>query len=156
MVFSLSYFQKINNAELWKKIQKLRELIKILNEHNQFKERTCWACNRRLNIFDFLSDNLEFTPEYILKLWQTPIIELHCCECFKNLKLHELQLIKNMGLETRNCQNCGSSFDIYRFAKIYNFLKIKELREIWLNQNALIFCSGYCEKYYYKIKKGKK
>ena len=32
----------------------------------------------------------------------------------------------------------------------------KELREIWLNENAKIFCSGYCEKYYHKIKKRKK
>jgi hypothetical protein len=61
-----------------------------------------------------------------------------------------------MGLEMRNCQNCNAELDIYRFSKIYNFLKIKELKQIWLNENALIFCSGYCEKYYYKIKKRKK
>jgi len=151
----MSYFQKINNAELWKKIQKLRDYIKILNEHKTFKERNCWACGKNLNIFDFLSDNLEFTPEYVLKLWQTNVLEFHCCECYKNLKIHELKLIKNMGLETRYCQNCNTPLDIYKFSKIYNFLKLKELKEIWLNENAIIFCSGYCEKYYYKIKKRK-
>ncbi|MBA7519632.1 hypothetical protein ES705_11712 [subsurface metagenome] len=82
------YYRKLNNAIMWKNIQKLREFIKL--EPN-FKDRMCWNCSKDLNIYDFLSDNVDFTPEYILKLWQTPILEFHCCECFRNLKIDELK-----------------------------------------------------------------
>ena len=76
-------FRKINNASLWKKIKQLREYLK---ETKDFKKRVCFGCGKSLNIYDFLSDNVELEPDYILKLWQTPILEFHCCECFKNLK----------------------------------------------------------------------
>jgi hypothetical protein len=60
------YFKKINNATLWSKIQKLRELIAL---EPKFKKRNCWKCGEELNVFDFLSDNVEFSPEYLLQLW---------------------------------------------------------------------------------------
>ena len=73
----------LNNFEYWWDFYK-----------KYFKKRTCWNCRKDLNIYDFLSDNVNFTPEYTLKLWQTPILEFHCCECFRYLKIHEL---KNIG-----------------------------------------------------------
>jgi len=55
--------RKINNSVLWDKIHKLRELIKL---ETDFNERICWNCSKKLNIYDFLSDNVSFTPEYVL------------------------------------------------------------------------------------------
>jgi len=60
------FYKKLNNASLWDKIQKLREQIKL---EPYFKSRSCWKCGKDLNIYDFMSDNLHYTPEYILKLW---------------------------------------------------------------------------------------
>jgi len=143
--------KELNNAALWLKIQKLRELI---NETDNFKKRVCWECGKDLNIYDFLSDNLEYTAGYILNLWQDSLFEYFCCECFKNLKKDEIQLIERE-LKTRYCFNCKSPLDIYKFSKEYKFLKIKELKEIWLNLNSQIFCSRFCEKLFFRTKKKK-
>jgi len=143
------YYRKLNNAVMWKNIQKLRDLIKL--EYN-FKERSCWNsnCKKDLNIYDFLSDNIDFTPEYILKLWQTPILEFHCCECFKNLKIGEFEKIEQE-LPTRICLNCNSLIDIYKFSKFHNYLKIHELRDLWLDSHFKIFCDNLCQRKYFKI-----
>ncbi len=141
------YYRKLNNATMWHKIQKLRDKIKL--EYN-FKERKCWKCSKDLNIYDFLSDNLDFTPEYILKLWQTPILEFHCCECFKNLKIGEFEKIEQE-LPTRICLNCNSLIDIYKFSKFHNYLKIHELRDLWLDIHFKIFCDNLCQRKYFKI-----
>jgi len=63
----------------------------------------------------YLSNN----HEYILKLWQTPILEFHCCECFRNLKKNELEEIEKI-LESRNCEFCKKAIDLYKFIKINN------------------------------------
>ena len=114
------FFKKLNNAGLWDKIQKLRDLIK---EEKYFRERTCWNCGKDLNIYDFLSDNVDFTPDYILKLWQTPILEFHCCECFRNLKIDELKKIEQE-LPTRICLNCHALIDIYKFTILLTYCLI--------------------------------
>ncbi|MFX0030422.1 MAG: hypothetical protein ACFE8B_14515 [Candidatus Hermodarchaeota archaeon] len=141
------YYKKLNNGAMWKKIQKLRELIKL--EPN-FKERVCWNCEKDLNIYDFLSDNVDFTPEYILKLWQTPILEFHCCGCFKNLKIDELKKIEQE-LPSRICLNCHAVIDIYKFSKYHDYLKIHELRTLWLDLKFNIFCDNLCQRKYFKI-----
>jgi hypothetical protein len=141
------YVRKLNNAAMWDKIQKLRYLIKL---ESKFKKRVCWKCGKDLNIYDFLSDNVDFTPEYILKLWQTPILEFHCCECFRNLKVDELKRIEQE-LKTRVCLNCNTSMNIYKFSKLHNYLKIHELRTLWLDENFKVFCDNLCQRKYYKI-----
>jgi len=146
------FFKKLNNAGLWDKIQKLRELIKA---EKNFKKRTCWNCRKDLNIYDFLSDNVDFSPEYILKLWQASILEFHCCECFRELKIKEIQKIENQ-LKIRRCSNCNVPLNIYNFARSNNYLKIKELNDLWLNEKKLIFCSRLCERYYFQKKLKKK
>ena len=140
------FLKKLNNAGLWDKIQKLRELIKV---EKYFQKRTCWNCSKDLNIYDFLSDNVNFTPEYILKLWQSSILEFHCCECFRYLKIHEFKKIEQE-LNERKCLFCEASIDIYKFSKIHNYLKIHELRNLWLDNNFQIFCDNLCQRKYYK------
>jgi hypothetical protein len=141
------FFKKLNNAGLWDKIQKLRELIK--GEKN-FKKRVCWNCKKDLNIYDFLSDNTNFSPEYILRLWQTPFLEFHCCECFRYLKIHELKKIEHE-LKERKCLYCETPIDIYKFSKFHDYLKIHELKSIWLDTNFQVFCDNLCQRKYYKI-----
>jgi len=141
------FFKKLNNADMWDKIQKLRELIKA---EKYFKKRTCWNCSKELNIYDFLSDNVDFTPEYILKLWQTSILEFHCCECFRYLKINELKSIERE-LSERKCLFCETPIDIYKFSKFHNYLKIYEIKNLWLDPNFKIFCNNLCQRKYYKI-----
>jgi len=140
------FLKKLNNARLWDKIQKLRELIKA---EKYFKKRTCWNCSKDLNIYDFLSDNVDFTPEYILKLWQTSILEFHCCDCFRYLKIHELKKIEQE-LDKRECLFCKTPMDIYKFSKFHNYLKIYELHNLWLDSNFKVFCDNLCQRKYYK------
>ena len=139
------YFRKINNATLWEKIKKLRKNVQDLDD---FKKRACYTCGKSLNIYDFLSDNLEFSPEYILKLWQAPILEFHCCECFKFLKTDELKNIEDI-LAFRDCKSCKKPIDLYKYSKNNNYLKIHELKSVWLNTSNPIFCDNYCKKKYY-------
>lgn len=141
------FFKKLNNAELWSKIQELRELIKI---ESQFKQRICWKCKKELNIYDFLSDNLEYDAVGIMKFWQNPMLEFHCCECFKELKIDEITRIER-DLKFRNCGFCNKSIELYRYAKANNYLKIQELKEIWLNLEAPIFCDKICNRKYLKL-----
>ncbi len=141
------YYRKINNAVMWKNIQKLRDLIKLT--HN-FKERFCWKCGKDLNIYDFLSDNVDFTADYILKLWQAPTLEFHCCECFKNLKIGEFKKIEQEKNQ-RICLNCHKIIDIYKFSKFHDYLKIHELRDLWLDSHFKVFCDNLCQRKYYKI-----
>ncbi len=140
------FLKKLNNAGLWDKIQKLRELIKA---EKCFKKRTCWNCSKDLNIYDFLSDNIKFSPEYILKLWQSSILEFHCCDCFRYLKIHELKKIEQE-LNERKCLFCENSMDIYKFSKFHNYLKIHELRKLWLDDKFQIFCDNLCQRKYNK------
>ncbi len=140
------YYKKLNNAAMWDKIQKLRKLIRLVTN---FNERTCWICKKELNIYDFLSDNVGLEPVYILKLWQTPILEFHCCECFKDLKIGELKKIEQE-LPTRICLNCNALMDIYKFSKFHNYLKIHELKQLWLDNKFRIFCDNLCKRKYYK------
>jgi hypothetical protein len=116
---------------------------------NNFKKRNCWACGKELNIYDFLSDNLEFTPEYILKLWQLAILEFHCCECFKYLKIDEMKKIENI-LPERRCVYCNKPIDLYQYSRDNSFLKIHELKNEWLDENGPIFCDNLCRRKYYK------
>ena len=136
------FFRKINNAQLWDKIQKLREIIKI---EKNFKERVCWKCGKELNIYDFLSDNLEYSALGIFKLWQSPFLEFHCCDCFKLLKSDELKEIEHISI-TRTCLYCGKEIDLYTYSRRNNYLKIYELKEIWANPKAEIFCDSLCRK----------
>ena len=142
------FLKKLNNADLWAKIQKLRVLIKL---EKDFKQKSCWNCNKELNIYDFMSDNINFSPEYLLELWQSPILEYHCCECFKYLKIHELKKIERE-LSVRSCLNCNKELDIYGFSSYHNYLKIDELSKIWLNKDFKVFCSNLCGRKYYKKK----
>lgn len=144
------FFRKINNSQLWDKIKKLRKLVQEIDD---FKERKCYACKKALNIYDFLSDNLEFTPEHVLKLWQSPILEFHCCECFKYLKVQELDEIEEL-VKTRECAFCDSTIDLYKFNKDHSYLKIHELKEEWLDLLKPIFCDNLCQRKYYKAKAG--
>jgi len=138
------FFRKINNAQLWDKIQRLREIIKI---EKNFKERVCWTCGKELNIYDFLSDNLEYSALGIFKLWQSPLLEFHCCDCFKSLKSHELEQIEQIS-KTRKCLYCDKEIDLYTYARRNNYLKIYELKEIWQDPKAEIFCDSLCRKKY--------
>ena len=142
------FFRKINNAQLWEKIQKLRFYIKTLED---FKKRVCYGCGKSLNIFDFLSDNLEFSPEYVLKLWQNPLLEFHCCECFKYLKIDEMKKIEALQ-DSRTCEFCGSQIDLYRYSKDNSYLKIHELSAEWLNELSPIFCDNLCKRKYFNAK----
>ena len=141
------YYRKLNNGAMWKNIQKLRDLIKLTHD---FKDRSCWKCGKDHNIYDFLSDNINFTPDYILKLWQASILEFHCCDCFKNLKIGEFKKIEQE-LPTRICLNCNDLIDIYKFSKFHNYLKIHELRDLWLDSHFKVFCDNLCQRKYYKI-----
>jgi hypothetical protein len=140
--------RKINNQELWEKIRKLRGAIR--NEP-EFRKRTCWACHKELNIYDFLSDNLEFSVGYLMQLWQSRILEFHCCECFRQLKSAELKHIEEE-LTSRKCIFCDESIDFKTFSKHHIYLKIHELKQIWLNDNAEIFCGNICQRRYYQDK----
>ena len=139
--------KKLNNATLWNKIQKLREIIKSIDN---FKERKCWNCSKELNIYDFLSDNVDLTLEYLIKLWQTDLVEFHCCECFKNLKIKELEKFDSQ-INTRTCSFCKKQLNIYEYSRYYNFLKIGELKTIWFDENHKIFCDKICLRKFYKI-----
>ena len=141
--------KELNNAELWLKIQKLRELI---NETKDFKKRKCWECEKDLNIYDFLSGSLEYTAGYILNLWQDSLYEFFCCECFKNHKIDELTNIER-NLKTRSCLNCNSPMSVYQFSKEYKALKIEKIEEVWLNLDTRIFCCRLCEKLYFRSMK---
>ncbi|MFW9773367.1 MAG: hypothetical protein ACFFBY_07065 [Promethearchaeota archaeon] len=140
--------EKLNNADLWNKIHKLREIVKSMDN---FKTRTCWSCNRELNIYDFLSDNIELTLDYLLKLWQMDVIQFHCCDCFKKLKIRELEKIYS-DLNSRFCSFCEKPLNIYDYSRYYNYLKIGEIKSIWLDQNSKIFCDKICLRKYYNIK----
>lgn len=142
------FFKKLNNSELWEKIQQLRTIIKHLPD---FKERACWNCGKDLNIYDFLSDNLEYDAIGIMDLWQNSILEFHCCECFKDLKIAELMQIER-DLKHRKCGYCNKTLELYRFSKVHNFLKIKELKEVWLNLESPVFCDKICNRKFLKIK----
>lgn len=143
------YFRKINNAALWEKIKKLRKYIQQVED---FKKRKCYTCGKSLNIYDFLSDNLEFSPGYILKLWQASMLEFHCCECFKFLKIDELKRIEQV-LSLRNCEACKNPIDLYKYSKDNSYLKIYELKTVWLNLSSPIFCNNFCKKkYHYDLK----
>ncbi|MGV9173686.1 MAG: hypothetical protein ACOC44_15715 [Promethearchaeia archaeon] len=143
------YFKRLNNADMWNKIQKLRVQIK---KTPHFKDRSCWLCGKSLNIYDFLSDNMEYSAAQILNLWQNSMLEFHCCECFKDLKRDELEKIEQVR-ESRACNNCRKEFDIYHFSKEYKSLKIKEIETLWLDPEKLIFCSRFCEKKYFKTRR---
>jgi hypothetical protein len=140
-------YKKLNDANLWSKIQKLREIIKTIEN---FKQRKCWKCNRELNIYDFLSDNVEFSLEYLLKLWQSEIIQFHCCDCFKELKLKELERIYSQ-ISTRYCSFCEKPINIYQYSRYNNYLKISEIKSIWFDKDSKIFCDKICLRKYYKI-----
>ncbi|MBN1800560.1 MAG: hypothetical protein JW891_03590 [Candidatus Lokiarchaeota archaeon] len=142
------FFRKLNNSQLWEKIKKLRELVQ---ETDNFKDRKCYACEKSLNIYDFLSDNLEFAPEHVLDLWQSPFLEFHCCECFKYLKFHELEAIEEL-VKARECAFCDNTIDLFKFGKDHSYLKIHELKEEWLNLLKPIFCDNLCQRKYYKEK----
>ena len=140
------YFKKINNATLWHKIQKLRELIAL---EPKFNKRSCWKCGKELNVFDFLSDNVDLSPEYLLQLWQSPILEYHCCECFKSLKASEIDKIQKT-LDYRSCKYCSKQISLFKFSKDNPYLKIDELKEVWLNEKNLIFCDNLCKRKFFK------
>jgi NAD-dependent SIR2 family protein deacetylase len=140
------YYKKINDATLWRKIQKLRELITL--EPN-FNKRRCWKCGKELNIYDFLSDNVGFSPEYLLRLWQSTILEYHCCECFKSLKASELDRIQH-NLDYRKCKFCATPISLFKFSKDNPYLKISELKDVWLNEKNLIFCDNLCKRKFFK------
>ena len=142
------YYRKLNNAVMWKNIQKLRDLIKA---EKYFRRRSCWNsnCKKSLNVYDFLSDNLNLTPEYILKLWQNPILQFHCCECFKYLKIHELKKIEKEK-STRECLFCKKPMDLYKFSKLNDYLKIQEIKSLWLNVDYKLFCDNLCQRKYNK------
>ncbi len=140
--------KKLNNATLWDKIQKLREIIKSMDN---FKERKCWNCSKELNIYDFLSDNVDLNLEYLIKLWQTDLVEFHCCVCFKNLKIKELEKF-NSQINTRTCSFCKKQLNISEYSRYYNYLKIGELKSIWFDENHKIFCDKICLRKFYKIK----
>ena len=142
------FFKKINNAELWDKIQNVRELIRKTPD---FKRRVCWKCGKDLNIYDFLSDNLEYDALGIFELWQNSLLEFHCCDCFKELKINDLRRIER-DLKTRKCGYCNAVIDLYKFARTHNYLKIEELKEEWLHLEQPIFCNKICQRKYLKIK----
>ncbi|MBD3340776.1 MAG: hypothetical protein GF353_16835 [Candidatus Lokiarchaeota archaeon] len=96
-----------------------------------------------------MSDNLEFTAGYILDLWQNNLYEFFCCDCFKGLKKQEMEVIERE-LKYRSCLYCDKTIDIYEFSKLHDYLKIKELKEMWLNENTLIFCNKICERKYFR------
>lgn len=145
----LIFFGKINNAQLWDKIQKLRELIKA---EKSFKKRVCWKCGKDLNIYDFLSDNVEYSPEQILMYWQSKYLEFHCCECFKSLKSHEIRQIEQV-CKIRTCSYCESSIPLASFIKRNNYLKIHEIKDVWLNPKSHLFCDSLCRKKYIRDKR---
>jgi DNA-directed RNA polymerase subunit RPC12/RpoP len=140
------YFKKINNATLWRKIQKLRELIAL---ESNFSKRSCWKCGKELNIYDFLSDNVGFSSEYLLKLWQSPILEYHCCECYKSLNTSELDKIQQI-LDYRSCEYCSKQISFFKFSEDNSYLKIHELKEVWLNEKKPLFCDNLCKRKFFK------
>ncbi len=145
------FFEKINNAQLWSKIQTLRELIKA---EKHFKKRVCWKCEKDLNIYDFLSDNVEYSAEAILKFWMSDYLEFHCCECFKSLKFHEIEQIEEI-CELRNCTFCNREIRLQTFIKRNDYLKLHEIRDLWLNPKTKLFCDSLCrKKYFMYMRKG--
>ena len=141
------FFKELNNAELWSKIQELRVLIK---DEPEFKQRVCWKCKKDLNIYDFLSDNMEYDAMGIIKLWQNPMLEFHCCSCFKDLKISEIMQIER-DLKYRKCGYCNKTLELYPFSKKHNYLKIPELKRMWLDIDTPIFCDKICNRKYLKI-----
>ncbi|MFX1238114.1 MAG: hypothetical protein ACFFAS_09515 [Promethearchaeota archaeon] len=139
------FFRKLNNSKLWKNIKILRRQVQ---DTENFVERECYSCGKALNIYDFLSDNLELTPDHVLTLWQSPVLEFHCCECFKYLKYQELKTIEEL-VDKRECSFCDQSIDLYKFAKDHSYLKIHELKKEWFNVDVPIFCDNLCQRKYY-------
>ena len=44
------------------------------------------------------------------------------------------------------CPYCKKEIDIYYYSKYNNYLKIYELKSIWLNKKIDIFCCSICRK----------
>ncbi|TFF85352.1 MAG: hypothetical protein EU551_04230 [Promethearchaeota archaeon] len=96
-----------------------------------------------------MSDNVEYSPEEILNLWQSKYLEFHCCECFKSLKSHEIREIEEI-LKTRQCSYCGSPIELHNFIKRNDYLKVHEIKKIWLNLKANLFCDSLCRKKFFR------
>ena len=64
------------------------------------------------------------------------------------LELKRIELL----LKSRYCLNCNEELNIFKFSKYHNYLKISELRALWLDNNFKIFCDRLCQRKYYKIK----
>lgn len=138
-------YKKLNNSNLWKKIIELREMLKT---QDNFKSRTCWHCKKELNIFDFLSDNLDYLTDEILKLWQNSILEFYCCDYFKKIKIEELAGNERLN-RTRLCSSCRRPLTLEEFARFHNYLKINELKSYWADDSSLIFCNKLCHRRYF-------
>ncbi len=64
----------LNSVE--RKIYKLRDL----------KKKKCWSCGTILCFKDFCLTNQKISQENAVKLWDSPYVELYCCNCFKRVK----------------------------------------------------------------------
>lgn len=53
------------------------------------KDRYCFECGKRLNWSGFKFQNANLSENYLKKLWNHDLIELYCCECFKEEMLLE-------------------------------------------------------------------
>ncbi len=52
--------------------------------------RKCWCCNKNLYFYEFCDSNLSSINEQsLLKLWESKVVELYCCSCYKKLNINQ-------------------------------------------------------------------
>ncbi len=58
--------------------------------NEKYETRECWHCKIRLTFRGFSARNQNMDPEWLLKIWTHPLIQIYCCSCFERLRREEV------------------------------------------------------------------
>jgi tetratricopeptide (TPR) repeat protein len=86
-------------------------------------DKYCWRCKKPLDFEEFNEVNLNLPEEKVLELWNNPLLQFFCCDCYITLIRRDVKRILSNQEEYKSALKSNFNPSVWRRLAIISYDK---------------------------------